>query len=114
MVKCKVFIWHDDFDFWNNDVYVIEEFQSVPRIGEWVWTTHEQQKELEKKASMSKDKKYYMFYPPSEDIHFSECVEVKWVLYPAKDPDYVYIVLWEGNLSLDDIKNSLKKIEEKI
>jgi len=86
----KIFI-ENPFTYFDEDVFVICNLPSTPRIGECLWLEDELQKELESKV---KDKDLYENYLYGENISFSDCVFVKMVGYDT-NIDIIKLTLGE-------------------
>ena len=110
MVKCKVFIDHEELSY--DEVFIIIELPIVPRVGETIWLTNPQLRELEKKASNSKHKDYYMFFPASDDINFDDHIHIDAVVYNCYDPEYTYLSLSDNRGSSRDVYEEINEIKK--
>ena len=104
MVKCKVFIDHEELSYLD-EVFVIIELPIVPRVGETIWLTNSHLRELEKKASNSKHKDEYGRY---DHIH------VDAVVYNCYDPEYTYLSLSDNRGSSRDVHEEINEIKKNI
>tara|TARA_R100000700_G_scaffold40648_1_gene57050 strand:+ start:4819 stop:5154 length:336 start_codon:yes stop_codon:yes gene_type:complete len=111
MVKCKVFIDNEEIVY--NEVFIIAELPIVPRVGETIWLTNPQLRELEKKASKSKHKNYYIFYSSGE-MNFEDHIHVAAVVHNCYDPEYVYVALSDDRGSSRDVYEEINEIKNGI
>jgi len=115
MVKCKIYIDNQE-GLWSNDVFIIIELPTVPRIGDTFWLTNNQLRELEKKASMPKTINHYpnYRYGSSGEINFDDVAQVYSVLYNCNDLEYIYLALSTYDFHLKDINTGVNRIIENI
>ncbi len=111
MAKCKVFIDHEELSY--DEVFIIAELPIVPRVGETIWLTNPQLRELEKKASNSKHKNHYVFYSSGE-VNFEDHIHVAAVVHNCYDPEYVYLALSDDRGSSIDVYEEINEIKNGI
>ena len=115
MEKFKIYISNEE-GLWSNDVFIIIELPTVPRIGDTLWLTDNQRRELENKASMPKTINDYDDYRSgsSSEINFDDVAQVYSVLYNCYDPEYIYLALSTYDFHLKDINTAVDRIIKNI
>jgi len=115
MEKFKIYIYNEE-GLWSNDVFIIIELPTVPRIGDTLWLTDNQRRELENKASMPKTINDYddYRYGSSSEINFDDVAQVYSVLYNCYDPEYIYLALSTYDFHLKDINTGVDRIIKNI
>ena len=71
-------------------------------------------RKLEKKASNSKHKDYYMFFTASDDINFDDHIHIDAVVYNCYDPEYAYLSLSDNRGSSRDVFEEIDEIKKNI